>query len=189
MKKEVIIVAGANGSGKTTFAKKLLEVLNYEFLNADEIAKRINPKDLTKARLKAGKKFLRKVNSLIKNGESFILETTLAGKYIEKIIKSLNNENYIVSIFFIFLDSPEECINRIKQRIKKGEHNIPNKDVIRRYYRGKINFWGKYKYMANRWYVIDNSFNSFNEVCAGSIENIIPSDKILLKEFLKDLNE
>ena len=37
--KEVIIIAGANGSGKTTFAKKFLETFKYEFLNADEIAK------------------------------------------------------------------------------------------------------------------------------------------------------
>lgn len=42
-KKQVVIVAGANGSGKTTFARKFLDVTKYEFLNADEIAKELNP--------------------------------------------------------------------------------------------------------------------------------------------------
>lgn len=53
--KEVIIIAGANGSGKTTFAKKLLTTLNYKFLNADEIAKRLSPKDIKKLSKKKGK--------------------------------------------------------------------------------------------------------------------------------------
>jgi predicted ABC-type ATPase len=48
-KKQVVIVAGANGSGKTTFARKFLYVTKYKFLNADEIAKELSPKDPTQA--------------------------------------------------------------------------------------------------------------------------------------------
>ena len=54
-KKEIVIVAGANGSGKTTFARKLLEITNYEFLNADDIAKEMNPVNPAESRIAAGK--------------------------------------------------------------------------------------------------------------------------------------
>ena len=182
-KKEVIIIAGANGSGKTTFAHQLLKSLKYEFLNADEIAKKINPKDLTKVRLKAGKEFLLRTRTLISNRKSFILETTLSGKYTEKIIRTLKQEGCIISIFFIFLESPEACLNRIKQRIINGGHSVPSKDVIRRYYRGKINFWTRIRYMVDRWYLIDNSRNDFFEVSLGSGEEVVINDEISLKNF------
>ena len=185
--KEVIIIAGANGSGKTTFAKKLLEAFKYEFLNADEIAKRINPNDLTKVRIKAGKEFLSRVSTVIENRKNFVLETTLSGKYIEKIIEMLKHKGYIISIFFIFLESPEDCLNRIKQRVLKGGHDVPDEDVIRRYYRGKINFWSKYRNTVNKWYLMDNSQGNFIEICLGTGETMIVNDEMVFKKFLKGL--
>ena len=90
--REVIIIAGANGSGKTTFAHKLLEALKYEFLNADEIAKRLSPKDIKKFRLTAGKEFLSRIKILTENRKNFILETTLSGKYVDKTIEILKQK-------------------------------------------------------------------------------------------------
>jgi predicted ABC-type ATPase len=56
MQKEVIIVAGSNGAGKTTFAREfLVENPNYEFLNADEIAKDMSPNNLENAKVEAAK--------------------------------------------------------------------------------------------------------------------------------------
>ena len=49
------IISGPNGSGKTTLAKELLENEDLEFLNADEIAKNINPSDVSKAYMQAGR--------------------------------------------------------------------------------------------------------------------------------------
>lgn len=186
-KKEVIIIAGANGSGKTTFAHNLLKVIKYEFLNADEIAAQINPLHLNKVRLTAGKKFLLQINNFIKNNKSFIMETTFAGKYIDKVIKTLKKEKYIISIFFLFLESPDACKNRIKQRVLKGGHSVPEEDIVRRYYRGKINFWKNYRFKVNKWYLIDNSKNDFFEVCMGSNGEIITSNKISFQMFVKDI--
>src|SRR3989338_8595819 len=95
---EAIIIGGANGSGKTTFSKKLLDTFNYEFLNADVIAKQLNPQDLSKARIKAGKKFLQKGYDLIESDNSFVIETTLAGHYIVRICKLLAAKHYIITI-------------------------------------------------------------------------------------------
>jgi len=99
----------------------------------------------------------------------------------------LKQKGYIISIFFIFLESPEACLNRVKQRVLKGGHDVPREDVIQRYYRGKINFWSKCRYTVNRWYLIDNSQGGFIEICLGSGETVIVNDKLAFKKFLKDL--
>jgi len=58
--KELIILAGANGSGKTTVANKILKDKDYEFLNADEIEKTLEADE--KSPLKAGRIFFQKLN-------------------------------------------------------------------------------------------------------------------------------
>ncbi|NOX45907.1 MAG: dephospho-CoA kinase [Chlorobi bacterium] len=75
---ELVIVSGANGSGKTTFAKPYVERLGYEFLNADEIAKKLEEKGQKNALIKAGRMFFLKLNELIHKGQSFVIETTLS---------------------------------------------------------------------------------------------------------------
>ena len=64
-KKEVIIIAGANGSGKTTFARKFLDVTHYKFLNADEFAKEMAPGNPALARINAGKKLFNQLKNLL----------------------------------------------------------------------------------------------------------------------------
>ncbi len=88
-KKQVVIVAGANGSGKTTFARKFLDVTKFEFLNADEIAKELNPKNPIKARIAAGKKVINSIDQLIQEEKNFVIESTLSGSFLEKHIQEL----------------------------------------------------------------------------------------------------
>ena len=59
--KTLYIIAGANGSGKTTFALSYTALNNLYFINADEIAKSYDPKDISKYKVKAGKEFLRQL--------------------------------------------------------------------------------------------------------------------------------
>jgi predicted ABC-type ATPase len=70
LSKEVIIIAGANGAGKTTFARKLETRYPYKFINADEIAGSINPQDINQAKLEAGKLFFRHIRQAMEAGES-----------------------------------------------------------------------------------------------------------------------
>lgn len=176
-KKEVIIIAGANGSGKTTFARQLLKSLNYEFINADEIAKKINPEDVAKARIAAGKEFLKEIEKSTTRGKDFIIETTLSGKYIEKIIQNLKRANYSTIITYIFLESSSLCISRVKDRILKGGHFIPNEDIIRRFSRSSINFWRIYRYLVDNWILFNNTDKNFEETAFG-----IKSDFTIVNE-------
>jgi len=56
-KKTLYIIAGANGSGKTTFAEKFSKNEDIKFINADNIAKSYDPNDIQKYKIKAGKEF------------------------------------------------------------------------------------------------------------------------------------
>ena len=184
-KQEVIIIAGANGSGKTTFAKELLRSFAYSYLNADEIAKKLNVDDLTKVRISAGREFLNQLSKLITKRKNIIIESTLSGQYLVKLIDKLKDKGYIVTIFFILVDTPQECIHRIKQRVLKGEHSVPKNDVIRRFYRGRANFWTKYRFLVDFWYLIDNSGYNFEDIALGIKDNYEVINTKLYKIFIR----
>jgi predicted ABC-type ATPase len=182
--KELIIIAGANGSGKTTVANKILENKNFEFLNADEIEKSLE--NNIKSPLKAGRIFFQKFNQYIEENKSFIIETTLSGNYLLKFITQLKKKRYKITLIFVFLESPLVCIDRIKIRVKKGGHNVPDDDVKRRYYRGKENFWNEYKSKVNDWYLFYNSNQNPERVAFGSGRTFIVENEKLLQYILKD---
>ena len=81
---ELIFILGGARSGKTTYARELILETGWPFLNADEIAKGMSEgADLSKVRLQAGRKFLKEIDEWIAEEKSFILETTLSGKYLK----------------------------------------------------------------------------------------------------------
>lgn len=82
MRKTVIVLGGANGAGKTTFARQLFgERLpdDFEFLNADMIAEGLSPFRPEKAAIRAGREFLSRIVEKGECEESFALESTLSG--------------------------------------------------------------------------------------------------------------
>ena len=101
----------------------------------------------------------------------------------------LKEKDYSVIIIFLFLESKEACINRIKQRVLKGEHYIPKDDVIRRYYRGKNKFWDKYRHLVNLWLLVENITQSFQEVAYGTKKDNIIINENLFKIFQQDISK
>ena len=150
--KTLYIIAGANGSGKSTLATKLLPAKNLStFINADEIARELSPEDLTAVRVAAGKKALQTLASLIANGESFAIESTLSGNTLVKTIRQAKERGYQIVLIYAFLPTPQMCIDRIRVRVKRGGHFVPDEDVIRRYARSIQHFWHRYKALADQW--------------------------------------
>jgi predicted ABC-type ATPase len=185
--KEAVIIAGANGSGKTTFARYYCEKYPIEFINADEIANQFDSNGIQDLRIKAGKHFFKKIDFLIADNKSFMAESTLSGKYLLRLIPRLKKNGYFVNIIYIFLENPEVCIERITDRVLKGGHFIPDEDVIRRFHRSKKNFWNLYKNISNKWILIYNSEEEFIEVAIGSEENYFVNNDELLEKFLREI--
>ncbi|MBF0317347.1 MAG: AAA family ATPase [Nitrospirae bacterium] len=88
---DVYIIAGPNGSGKTTFAKDFMNVRGLQYINADDIARELNPHDVDSVRIKAARLFFAQIDKCMDEGVSFIIEITLAGKNFLKLerLKSL----------------------------------------------------------------------------------------------------
>jgi predicted ABC-type ATPase len=91
MNKNLYIIAGCNGAGKTTASFTILPViLNCkEFVNADEIAKGLSPFQPEKVSFEAGRIMLKRINELLESNQNFAFETTLATKsYKSKIVEA-----------------------------------------------------------------------------------------------------
>jgi len=184
LSKEVIIVAGGNGVGKTTFALEfLLEKPDYEFLNADEIAKELSPDDPQNRKISAGKIFFQKLDEYVRDGKSFLIESTLSGRYLIKLIGSLKEKDYQVRIMFIFVDSSDILIERIAERVQKGGHFVPDEDVRRRFARGKRNFFDLYENLADKWFLYYNTGSDFQLTAIGERHKMVLVNENLFKKF------
>ena len=157
--RNVYIIAGPNGSGKTTFATMFLPdyVKCPNFVNADLIAKGLAPFEPRSAAIKAGKLVLQQIHEFADRGVDFAFETTLSGKSYVKLLTELKAKGYGLHLFFLWIPSPELAIERIKDRVREGGHNVPPKDVRRRFIRGINNFFKLYESLFDSWMLFDNS--------------------------------
>ena len=76
---------------------------------------------------------VREIDECLKNGYSFTQETTLSGSKTAKTCKSAKENGYFIRLYYIGLDSEEESLKRIKNRVEKGGHNIPDDTVHNRF--------------------------------------------------------
>ena len=129
-----IILAGVNGSGKSTLYDMYLKLDNLDFINADIIASQLSlPKDSLEASFKAGRIAIKQINQYLANKKSFIYETTLSGFLPLKLMAQAKEKGFYVDIIYVALESVELSLMRVKGRVKKGGHNIPEDVILRRY--------------------------------------------------------
>ena len=157
MSKKIIIVGGANGVGKTTFAYQYRDEYKIDYLGADEIAAGIDKKnDYENIELKAGKIFFRRLEEYLKSGKSVIIESTLSGTGLSRQLEKFKENGFSIHLVYVFLDDLKLCNRRISARVKKGGHNVPEKDVERRFHRSISNFRKIYLPLADTWQIIYN---------------------------------
>lgn len=182
MSKNLYIISGCNGAGKTTASYTVLpEILDCkEFVNADEIARGLSPFNPESVAIEAGRLMLQRIEDLLAKDETFSIETTLATKSYISLVRRAQIKGYRVSVLFFWLKTPELAIQRVAERVQKGGHNIPEDVIKRRYVAGISNLFHMYMQEVNLWSIYDNSEPQRRQIAHGGkdMKTIITDNKI-----------
>ena len=169
----LLIIAGANGAGKSTAYENLKDISNLyndiTFINPDVITNQtaqslgygsVNnlPKELQQIiNIQAGKQALRIRKESLDKRINFGIETTASSESILRLIDKAHQQNYIVHIIYVLLNSAELHIQRVNQRVSKGGHSVDKEDIIRRYKRS-IELLPEIMQKADCMVIYDNSY-------------------------------
>lgn len=142
----MVIIAGPNGAGKSTFYDLVIKddplMKNAPFINLDNIAKEISEPDENPNNnlISAGKITYEEVEKHIESKTSFVYETTSSGKVHLRFMDEARAKGFKVAMVFIGLSTPFLSYLRVKDRVTKGGHDVPIRDLKRRYPKVMKNF-------------------------------------------------
>jgi predicted ABC-type ATPase len=158
---KLYIIAGCNGAGKTTASfYVLLQILQCsEFVNADEIARGLSPFRPEDVAVEAGRLMLQRIDYLLSKHSTFAIETTLATRSYQRLVKQAQQQGYKVILLFFWLDSPQVAEQRVAKRVMEGGHNIPKDVIYRRYWFGLNNLFNIYMPIVDVWSLYDSNDN------------------------------
>lgn len=137
------MLAGVNGAGKSSIAGEAFRDAGGKYYNPDEAARLIRKlnRRLTQAEANGlawqqGRQLLERA---IAERLDFAFETTLGGGTIPKILGAAAERGAEIRIWYAGLDSPEHHIARVRVRVRKGGHAIPEADIRRRFDNSRLN--------------------------------------------------
>lgn len=155
----IYLIAGSNGSGKTTFATEFFPKIvgDVTFINADLIAQGLSPFSPDDVAAAAGRAVLRRIGELRRERATFAVETTLSGRTYSTLLRRMKEEAYAVHLYFLWIPNYRLAVGRIKGRVRRGGHNIPTPVVRRRFKRALRNLFETYYDLADYVMILDNS--------------------------------
>jgi predicted ABC-type ATPase len=182
----VIIISGANGAGKSTLAPYLLRDTFgiLEYVNADTLALGLSAFAPENAAFEAGRLMLGRLNELARSHRDFAFETTLASRFYARWLKDLQLSGYRFHLIYLWLKNPELAIERVRERVRVGGHNVPETTIRRRYERGRQNFFSLYRPLADSWQVYDVSALIPRKIAFG---DKIAGERVLMKVLWKKI--
>lgn len=133
----LFVVAGPNGAGKSTLTRtgRFVRVPVIDPDVIDDPAVSAHP-------IAQGREALRRRRATVAAGKTLVIETTLAGHGTLRFMDDCREAGYQLALYFISVASPEQALDRIRNRVALGGHDIPEPDVRRRFSRSLANLPG-----------------------------------------------
>lgn len=181
------IVAGPNGSGKTSATIQLLHnewAENSIYINPDNIAQeQFGDWNSPSSVLKAAELATQMRYDCLRQKKDFVFETVFSSEEKVKFVEQAKSEGFFIRIFFVCTENPEINVKRITRRYLNGGHEVPISKIVSRYYKSLLNI-GKVIPLVDKVYVYDNS-----------VEDQMPKllyrtvDGQLFKKYVEDIPE
>jgi predicted ABC-type ATPase len=130
--KAVWLLAGPNGAGKTTFYELFLARRRIPFINADVLARKIDPRYPEKVSYLAAQQAAQERTRLLKAGQSFVTETVFSHGSKIALVREAQKAGFFVWLIFIGVASPAVSIKRVRRRVRQGGHDVPEEKIVAR---------------------------------------------------------
>jgi predicted ABC-type ATPase len=138
----IFVLAGTNGAGKSSIGGATIRARGAQYFNPDEAAARIRAAQphlsATQANSAAWHEGKRLLQYAIAHGQDYNFETTLGGKSFTHLLKEAAAKGFEVRVWYVGLASPEHHLARVKARVRKGGHDIPEADIRRRFDQSRL---------------------------------------------------
>ena len=158
----IIVIAGPNGSGKTSLTQNLrlhhwVTGEDCIYVNPDDIAQEVygdwNSREAT---IKAANEADRIREQCLEERKSLVFETVMSAPNKVDFLRRAKNAGYFIRLFFVSTDSPTINAARVAQRVTEGGHTVPIEKIISRYSKSIVNCAIVARFV-DRTYVYDNS--------------------------------
>lgn len=190
MKPVLLVVAGPNGSGKTTVTVKLRAERwshGVEYLNPDDVARdRFGDWNSPEASLNAARWTTERREALLVAGQGIAFETVFSTKDKVDFVARAKTHGYFVRMFFVGTANPRINAARVAGRVMEGGHTVPIEKIVSRYGRSMANLRAGIQ-LADRVYVYDNSIDGAEaRLCARTYEGSLRKIYGSLPEWVAD---
>ena len=170
MRPVLLVVAGPNGSGKTTVTVRLRQdhwSEGVEYLNPDDIARdRFGDWNSPEAVLAAARWTEARREELLAARRGIAFETVFSTEAKVVFLARAREAGYFVRVFFIGTSDPRINAARVAGRVIAGGHTVPIEKIVQRYVRSMANLAAAFE-LADRVYVFDNSIDGVEaRLCA-----------------------
>ena len=139
----IYVLAGVNGAGKSSIGGAAFRSFGADYYNPDEAARTLRAThpglSTTEANAEAWQQGRRLLERAMAERLDFALETTLGGNTIVRLLAEAAAKGVEIYIWYVGLNSPELHIARVQSRVRRGGHDIPERDIRRRYEHSRLN--------------------------------------------------